>query len=375
MRLIDYLGGVDRLTEQIASGMVVERRHSSFPLAILNYTQKAQFTSELWNDVTDKCRGLIYNLETGEIVSRPFVKFWNYADPRHPETMPDNLPFGGQITSHRSSRITRKMDGSLGILYRWEGQCYIATRGSFESEQAVWASKWLAKNTAGLWPEGWTPLFEIVYPENRIVVDYDFEGLVLLALVSNDTGEEADWEQTEKWAELNGLKVVDTFFYSNLSDCAAEDAENEEGYVVSWERPGTWPLRVKIKFQTYCRLHKLLTQMNAVTVWEMLRNGESTAEKVKDTPAEFQQWVVGVEARLLADFRNVEQQAWGKMDEWRQRSGGSDNRKEFALWATQHQPLTPILFSMLDRKEFSGIIWKMVRPRGDQRVFKVDADQ
>ncbi|HRF99146.1 MAG TPA: hypothetical protein PLZ51_28235, partial [Aggregatilineales bacterium] len=66
-----------------------------------------------------------------------------------------------------------KMDGSLGILYRWQGAYYIATRGNFDSDQAIWATIFLRThydlhNLA----DEYTLLFEIIYPDNRIVVNY-----------------------------------------------------------------------------------------------------------------------------------------------------------------------------------------------------------
>ena len=38
-----------------------------------------------------------------------------------------------------------------------------------------------------------TPLFEIIYPENRIVVKYDFEGLVMIGIVDIQTGYERNY--------------------------------------------------------------------------------------------------------------------------------------------------------------------------------------
>ena len=121
MKLFDYVDR-EKLMKQIADGMVKENAHPSLPLRILNYTPKAQFNPESWNEVTDKCRGLIFNSATGDIVARPFVKFWNYGDLRHPETMPEGFP--ANVPS-----ITRKFDGSLRVLYRYDGKWAVATRG------------------------------------------------------------------------------------------------------------------------------------------------------------------------------------------------------------------------------------------------------
>jgi len=72
-------------------GMVKVTKHPMLPLFIYNYTQRAQFTPEHWNHVTDLCRGLVVD-SLGYIVARGFKKFWNINDARHPETMMENLP-------------------------------------------------------------------------------------------------------------------------------------------------------------------------------------------------------------------------------------------------------------------------------------------
>lgn len=368
MKLFDYVDR-EKLMRQIADGMVKENAHPSLPLRILNYTQKAQFTPELWNDVTDKCRGLIFDSQTGEIVARPFVKFWNFGDLRHPETMPENLP-----TAH--PLITRKMDGSLGIIYRSNGRWAVATRGSFTSDQAKWATTVLGLHYPNFnWVDGSTPLVEIIYPENQIVVKYDYSDIVLLAGVRNSTGEEMTRAVLEELAAQNGMRIAEEFD-KPLEQCAEEDTENEEGYVAAWPRPGTWPLRVKVKMATYCRLHRLLTQTNAVTVWEMLRDGLDLIGVTRDVPADFAAWVGSVESSLRSAYKVIEDAALAAMHEY----GGEkavttpEQRKQFALYAVAKPPLTPVLFAMLDGKDYAPIIWKMVRPRGDEKTFKVDID-
>jgi RNA ligase len=100
----------------------------------------------MWNDVTMKCRGLIYNHNSNLVVSRPPVKFWNINDPKYSETSEAYLS-----TKYRKRPpfVVEKLDGSMGILWShsidggWTRVYGIATRGSFESEQAQWATAWL----------------------------------------------------------------------------------------------------------------------------------------------------------------------------------------------------------------------------------------
>ena len=370
MQLENYLD-MDELAQQIEYGMIVCRQHPTDSLAILNYTAKAQYTPELWTATTDKCRGLIYNPETNEIQARPFVKFWNYDDSRHPETLPGTFP-------NAVPTITRKMDGSLGIGY-WSGQQFcVATRGSFESEQAKWATKWMMARQPAFskTKRDYTLLFEIIYPENQIVVRYDWQGLILLAIVNNETGEEVGRESLENIGTLLGWRVVDAFD-KNLMQCVEEDGENEEGYVAAWPREGSWPLRVKIKYETYCRLHKLLTQTSPKSIWEMLRDGrEDELEKAKqDAPDDFIRWVTEIESTLRNDFNLIEQTALAAMLDYPDEKSilTPEQRKQFAIYATAKKPVTPILFAMLDGKDYGPIIWKMVKPQAEQ-VFKTDEE-
>jgi RNA ligase len=368
MQLDKYLDMED-LQRQIEQGMIVCRTHPSDNLAILNYTAKAQYTPELWTETTDKCRGLIYNVETNEIQARPFVKFWNYADSRHPETLPGTFPASVPT-------MTRKMDGSLGIGY-WSGYRFqVATRGSFESEQAKWATEWVAKHQPPFPVPGFTFLFEIIYPENQIVVRYDWQGLVLLAVVNNETGVEEGREYLESIALDFGWRVVDAFD-KNLMQCVEEDGENEEGYVAAWPREGTWPLRVKIKYATYCRLHKLLTQTSPKSIWEILRDGrdEELEQAKQDAPEDFVRWVTEIESTLRNDFKIIEQTALAAMLDYPDEKNITtpEQRKQFALYAIAKKPVTPILFAMLDSKDYAPIIWKMVKPQAE-KVFKIDEE-
>ncbi len=352
------------LAAQVEALMVKATPDPSGRLTIYNYTKRAPYSPELWNHVTDKCRGLIVDA-AGEVVARPFEKFWNLNDSHHPETLMENLPASAPV-------LTRKMDGSLGIGYPLDGVWRVATRGAFTSEQAVWASAWLAERPACVWPEGWTPLFEIVYPENQVVVRYAFAGLVLLALVKIETGEEASYAELVELGARNGIAVVE-MLDRPLAEAAAEDVRNEEGYVAAWARPGTTPLRCKIKYSNYVRLHRLLTGTNAVTVWEMLRDRLDVAELTTDVPDEFRAWIDAMLERFTSGYRAIEDAARAAMESY---AGGrefkdAEQKKAFALWVLKEQAeIAPVLFAISNGKSYDGIIWKMLRPRGDEPTYK-----
>jgi len=369
---LTQLFSAEDLQSQLTAGMVKATPHPTGRLTIFNYTQRAQYTPELWNHVTDLCRGLIVDSEDN-LVARAFEKFWNLDDPRHPETLTANLPTTPPL-------LTRKLDGSLGVGYQLDGAWYVATRGAFVSDQAVWASAWLAANSPSIWPEGHTPLFEIVYPDNQIVVRYETSGLILLALVRIETGEELPYAELITWAERNNIPAVESFDTEArlLADYATEDIRNEEGYVASWPRPGATPLRVKIKYANYVRLHRLLTQTNAVTVWEMLRDSLDIAALTTDVPADFRAWIDATQARFTTAFAAIEASARTAFLAYPGDKNAADPeaKKAFALWVqANHLPLAPILFAMISGKNYAPIIWKSIRPRGDEeKTFKVDEE-
>ena len=197
-------------------------------LKTVNYTELAQFSHQ-WNAVTRTCRGLIYDSETLDVLARPFPKIHNWNEPEAPKIDGDD-----QLYSW-----SNKEDGSLGIAYRRpDGVLAIATRGSFASEQAEHATALLADDAkmaskiARTIDAGFTPLYEIVFPGNRIVLDYgDRDELIYLGSVSIETGQyyEPGWRES-------GLRNVRTFrdLMNDLS------RENAEGWV-AWINPTTAP--------------------------------------------------------------------------------------------------------------------------------------
>ena len=120
--------------EQVASKYITVRKHPFADLFIYNYTPRAMYEG-YWTPETMACRGLIANGQD-RIVARPFRKFFNVSEL---EVLPSE-PFG----------IYDKLDGSLCISYQTDGQIRLATRGSFESEQAGWANEIFRSKYSGV---------------------------------------------------------------------------------------------------------------------------------------------------------------------------------------------------------------------------------
>ena len=133
MKLFDLFPEAE-LNAQLEAKMVRATPHPEAALTIYNYTKVAQFTPELWNHVTDLCRGLIVDAE-GNLVARGFEKFWNLDDARHPETLTANLPATPPV-------LTRKLDGSLGIGYELDVIAAVVLGGTsiFGGSGTIWGT-------------------------------------------------------------------------------------------------------------------------------------------------------------------------------------------------------------------------------------------
>jgi RNA ligase len=339
----------DEFIAAARDNLIRVQTHPEFPeLSIANYTEHAAF-SRTWNHVTRTCRGFIWNNETGEVLARPFPKFFNFDEPESPRILDD------QVVWHWAD----KADGSLGILYeRPDGEHALATRGSFASEQAKLGTSILqrAESQGGvkftdfcewidMFEQGYTPLFEICGPSNRIVLRYAEDFLQPLGYIHMGTGEFVPpaGAQRRTMASLLG----------DLS------RSNAEGWVV-W-LSNTKP--VKIKQADYIELHRMVSNLTEKEVWRQLRAG-TYATYVKELPDELFQLAEGWADGLRESFTIIFQQALLVLESLTR--ADHDTRKEQAMWIqrnvlAEHRGL---VFGLLDGKDITDSIWRMLEPSG-----------
>ena len=209
--------------ERLASEKLVKiNKHPYLPISIINYTPRANFRKGKWSSELLIARGLVVD-NYGVIIGRPIPKFFNDY-----EVTPPNGDF----------EVTEKMDGSLIIMSFYNGEVVFSTRGSFISEQAVKAKEIYNRKYSHIETDE-AYCFEVIYPQNRIVVDYDeVEDLFLLAKINTKTGEEID---DTCFKQVNKYNLT----YDKMKNM---DLKNKEGFVVQF----LWNIfRMNIKFKTY----------------------------------------------------------------------------------------------------------------------------
>jgi T4 RnlA family RNA ligase len=324
------------LNQLIEQGYITRQSHPTADLHIYNYTNKCQYERE-WNETTLACRGLILN-SAGEVIQRPFGKFFNASEVEW------NLP-------NEPFKVFEKYDGSLAILYWINDTPFIASRGSFCSPQSVKATELLHtkyKDTWGNLNKENCYVFEVLYPENRIVVGYgDKEELILLSVRRNSDGKELPLEDVG----FPIAKQYEGFSLEALKNI--KDDENSEGFVLLFESG----LRVKIKNNEYQRLHRLVTGVSNLVIWELMRDGKQIEELLDRVPDEFFKFCINTYNDLIVEFDKIEFAC--KLD-FKLRPEG--DRKAIAEFF-KSRPYPGVLFAMLDDKNYKHIIWMMLRPK------------
>lgn len=354
MLLYDYVNE-ELLKQNIASELINVQRHPNLPLDIYTYSRKCVLEQE-WNDATIKCRGLIVNRETKEIVARPFQKFFNLNDSTRPETLLENLPKDEPV-------ITEKIDGNLITFWRYGIHWGAASKGSFTSDHAKWATKWLEDHIEEhgplVFPEGFTPVFEAVCESvQHHVVHYGKDRLVLLALINIETGFESALDRP--YALRNHLEYVDEPPIG-LDAAINADGPNIEGFVATWHRPGQPPLKVKIKHPTFLKYQKILHKASPKTVLELLKMGDQGT---------IDNWVTSAPKHIAVVIDQWQGMFKNTYEHLRSMSASiltealktCTTRKEFAFFFLEEQNkfFAPVCFAMLDEHKHQEVIWKII---------------
>ncbi|WP_329376474.1 T4 RnlA family RNA ligase [Streptomyces sp. NBC_01351] len=374
------------LDEAIDAGYVTRKTHPALPLSIYTYTRTAQY-EHVWNQVTTRCRGLVADDTTGAIVALPLPKFFNVSEHESGRPYAPALP-------DEPFEVYDKVDGSLAVVFHYAGRWHVASKGSFISAQATWAQRRLdGKDTAGLRP-GVTYLAEILYPGNRIVVDYgDRRDLVLLAAFGPDGAEVPLAEAAAHWEGIGSVVTVwpamplDELMAlaesNTLPGGAAATGTDAEGFVLRFASG----VRAKAKLTEYVRLHRVLTKVTERDIWrahgiqrfaglpvKQLAQGlgctvaeiEASGGKPLDVlldqvPDEFDTWV----RELIARFEDeADRRERAVREAYEGLAHLAADRGAFAR-AVKELPdrgIRAAMFLRLDGKHTDLVVWRFVRP-------------
>ena len=132
---------------------------------------------------------------------------------------------------------------------------------------------------------------------------------------------------------------------------------NSEGFVIRFKSG----MRLKIKGEEYVRLHRILTGFSNINIWDYLKSGKDFNDFLEKVPDEFDLWVKETVRDLVIRHENIEKEYKSIYHDILCRID-KDDRKAFAESAKQYNH-SSILFKMLDGKDYSDYLWKIVRPK------------
>ena len=214
-----------------------------------------QLNSDMSHPICQVCRGIILERISGfgwNIVCYPFDRFFNYND-----------PYAAEI-DWKTAKVREKIDGSL--IKFWcdtYGLWHMSTNGSIDAFKAE-----ISDNPYGLtfgniveralgcnWlsfcrelnPE-YTYMFEVISPDTRVTVPYEYDGLYYLGQRHRGTMIE-EYNYDSVWRNF-GIYEPKVYHLSSLDDCISlvdEFTKDEEGVVVSDDNFN----RIKVKSPEY----------------------------------------------------------------------------------------------------------------------------
>ena len=290
-------------------------------LKLVTYSKTYQYehNSVAWDPLVQHCRGIIFDAtDDYKIVALPFSKFFNYGEGgiHYPST-------GAEIKS-----IFTKDDGSLFIAAFWNNKWHGTTRGSLNSDIGEVGQQMLDKIDKSSWHPHFTYLFELIYPENRIVRDYgDMRNIIYLGMRNVRDGaaffgiDESNIFHTpfsNKWSFESQQAMID---WMNT-----RKGTEFEGFVVHFSDGSIF----KFKSEDYMRLHRIIAQFTFKRVLEAVQQHQEE-EIRKALPEE-----------LIPEFDKFYWMIDDKVDDIVAtvsavvRKAPKQSRKEFALYLQQY---------------------------------------
>ena len=246
-----------------------------------------------------------------------------------------------------------------------KGEYEITTAGGFQSDQAAHATRVYKERYEGKWNPNpnLSYHFEIVYPNNRIVVNYgDEDDIYLLGAVNKKTGVSVPLSQLKEWKWKRAEEFNN---FSSLSDIeSAEDPViSRECYIVHFVETDT---RVKFKFAEYLQVHKLATGLNSRRIHEELKAGGTKLQEFKmNAPEEFKDYIEAEESKLTTQFQNKKQEIEKVYKNLVDSLPANADQKTFAIAAQRNVPKEYLsqMFTIRSKGEVNEEkVWDSIEP-------------
>lgn len=344
----DFLreNGLDALLDRTKC---LVNRHEGYPnLVLLKYNM---IDSPMDDPLVRSCRGIILDEADGwRVVCRPYDKFFNYGEGRAAEI------------DWETARVYEKLDGSLMTLYYYDGW-QVSTTGYPDARGLVQKGNPLTFRDLfwRIWNQQRDPIyllprreieccymFEMMAPENRVVVAHHTPRLVLHGIRSVVTGKELPFAV---FGKVRNWECAKTYNLNSLDDVISATAElqgiKNEGFVVCDANFN----RVKVKSMSYVALHHLKSTMCRRRLIELIQANEG--DEFLGYFPEYTDEYRKLQVLIHALCRGLETQYEQHKD--------LTIQKDFAM-AVRDLPCSGAMFSTRNGKADSPTAWIMALP-------------
>lgn len=327
----------DELTNQFG---IKVNHHPEDERVILNYCQ-IESAHHKTHPVVRDCRGLVLSSKDYSVIARAFPRFFNLGEVEIDFDWEDYV-------------CQEKADGSLILLYHWNGDWHVNTRNSFGSAK-VGESEFTWRDLVSyslpfFWKDKldkrFTYIFELCSPYNQVVKRHDNTHVKLLSIYEKYEGKTFEVAPNDLRYLATNLKLdlVEEYKVEGkdiepiLERIESEDPTNE-GIVLRDCNNN----RLKVKTKSYLRLHRAFMNGN-------LASTKNLVPVIMNHEID----------ELLAYWPFLQEKVdkiRAKLDEYRQSldnywfvHGDESNRKKFALAVKEH-PFSSLLFKAKDTGE------------------------
>lgn len=306
-----------------------------------------------------ECRGITFDKLTGEIVSRPYHKFFNAGEV--PGTGLDVL----DLTAPHV--ILEKLDGSMirVVNVDSDGTVFFGTRMGV-TDIALQAHDFARKHpqyieySRVMFRAGYTAIFEWCSRQNRVVIDHPEDRLVLTGLRKRDDGTYVPYAAMRMVAEMVNVECVQAFDL-NTGDRAAFETYvrgliDTEGFVIRFENG----YMVKVKADDYVARHKTLGLLRSEKVlFETMLTGMLDDALPRFTQADqdrvrgfYERFIRTMDARIRECHEILQ--------------GDYADRKDFALKVAVQHGASGVLFQAYGNRnvDLTAALWGVLRKPG-----------
>lgn len=330
------------------------------------------FDSDLSNKIVKQCRGTVVEVSDkgAKVICAPYLKFFDINDNHADKINWDSKKLKTEL----------KIDGQMIKMFKYSGRDYWVTNGgvglntplNYETEEVHNYKELMSKAllTSGSvkgqgcvydendfscrmdWvknvPDGWTLMFELTSPQNKIIVNYQKTKLWFHGARDPEGNEHSPEEIAEKFSIP--YEIPKRFNLSNKDEILAAlkefNGKENEGFVVVDEENWT---RVKMKSPSYLAFKFVRDNDTPEAIWKLTITEQF--DDILPTAPELKPKIDAQIKELEKFWKDFGKTILYAKDVWDNDFKGND-RKGFALWVQKNvtNPLSRIYFEVANGK-------------------------